>query len=160
MAGEEVKTKGKCSELIDKVSRLAEKELNVKGSRTQVGGAEIYSVTIGLGGIAAVVGVACEESSGLSASASLFYSNIKRSVDALEWLLAYNYHSPGYWLLVDEGGEKVLTYMVTPSDSWDPEAALVALTYAAKALVDAASILGVEEGEGKAGSGEEKGVES
>jgi len=157
LAGEEGKTKGRCSELIEKVSILAEKELNVKGSRTQFGEAEIYSVTVGLGSVAAVVGVACEESSGLSASASLFYSNIRRSVDALEWLLAYNYHSPGYWLLVDEGGEKVLTYMVTPSDPWDPEAALVAFTYAAKALVDAASILGVVEGKENAELDDEEG---
>ena len=146
MGGEKEKPKGGCSDLIDRVSRLAEGELNVRGSHTRVGEAEIYSVRVSLGGVAAIVGVACDESNGLSASASLLYSNIKRSVDTLEWLLIYNYHSPGYWLLVDEGGERVLTYIVTPSDPWDPEAALLALTYAAKALADAASILGAEDG--------------
>lgn len=139
---------GRCRELLGEVARLAEEELNVKGSLSHLGGAEVFSVTVGLEGSAAVVGVACEESSGMTASASVFYSSLKRSVEALEWLLAYNYKSPGYWLLVDEGGEKVLTYIVSPRDPWDPRAALTALTYAAKALADLASLLEPPEGGG------------
>ncbi len=129
---------GRCGGALRELSSIAERELGVRGVVRDVAGTLTFSVAVDLGGgVRGVAGVSCTEDGGMIASAAVSVEGGLSEPRALEWMLSYNYGSPGCWMIVEqEGGGRAATFVVPPGDAWDVVSALKAFVTAVKALMD------------------------
>lgn len=146
---------GGCREFLVRLEEKVREELGVEGSVQEVEGGTVYAIPLRVDGATMLLGAVCSGGY-LNFVVSIPYSQVERSVEALEWLLRDNLEGPGYWAIAREAGEDILVYTIHAGEPGDLDEAMGLLALAAEAASRAAPHLGLSK-RGNGGDGEGRG---